>query len=269
MFRCRDAAFDYVTSVTCERANMPGGTHQEKSMKRQIISAVARRSVALVAVLGAPWYAHAQNAAAPYLSMAPLDQYLMADRNAEIALARSAAPESVARDAEVLVLGRHGYETAVKGNNGFVCVVQRSWAADIEDPNFWNPKVRSPACFNPQAARSYLRLLVDKTDWILAGRSKAQMSDSVKAAFAAKKLPALEPGAMAYMMSAQGYLNDRDGRWRPHLMFFAPQADEGTWGANLPGSPMQAITDPSDRVTVLLIPVAAWSNGTVGLASDH
>jgi hypothetical protein len=57
--------------------------------------------------------------------MAPLDQYLMVDRDAEIAMARSAAPEAISRDAYVLVLGRHGYETAVKGKNGFVCVVER------------------------------------------------------------------------------------------------------------------------------------------------
>ena len=61
-----------------------------------------------------------------YPSMAPLEQYLMADRNAEIALARSAAPPSISRDAEVMVLGSHGYETAVKGKNGFVCIVERS-----------------------------------------------------------------------------------------------------------------------------------------------
>jgi hypothetical protein len=50
----------------------------------------------------------------------------MADRNAEIALARSAAPDAISRDAEVLVLGRNGYQTAVTGKNGFVCVVERS-----------------------------------------------------------------------------------------------------------------------------------------------
>ena len=73
-----------------------------------------------------------------------LSQYLITDRNAEIALARSAAPDSISRDAAVLVLGQHGYETAVKGKNGFVCVVQRSWTAGIDDPVFWNPKLRAP-----------------------------------------------------------------------------------------------------------------------------
>src|SRR3984885_10799858 len=96
-----------------------------------------------------------------HTSMAPLDQYLMADRDAEIALARSAAPESISREAEVLVLGRHGYETAVKGKNGFVCAVERGWMGPFngdDAANFWNPKVRGPVCYNPPAARSILPL---------------------------------------------------------------------------------------------------------------
>lgn len=77
--------------------------------------------------------------------MAPLDQYLM-ERNAEIALARSAASDSISKDAEVMVLGRRVFETAVKGKNGFVCVVQRSWTIGIDDPEFWNLHKYSPPC---------------------------------------------------------------------------------------------------------------------------
>ena len=98
--------------------------------------AVAVKCIARVVMLGTAWYAIAQDAKTPYPSMAPLDQYLMEDRNSEIALARSAAPESISRDAEVMVLGRHGYETAIKGTNGFVCMVERSWTAPIDDPGF-------------------------------------------------------------------------------------------------------------------------------------
>src|SRR5258708_5070258 len=140
----------------------------------------------------------------PYPKMAPIDQYLMADQAAEIALARSAAPDSIARDAEVLVLGRDGFETAVKGKNGFVCIVARGWTS-AADPDFWNPKVRVPMCFNAAAAHSYLVRLAKETEWGLAGRTQAQMTESIKAAFAQKELPAMEPGAMCYMLSKQGY----------------------------------------------------------------
>ena len=120
--------------------------------------AIASPGFALILILGAAWPTQAQDAKTPYPNMAPLEQYLM-DRDAEIALARSAAPESISRDADVLVLGRHGYETAVKGKNGFVCVVDRTWMGQFEGDGadmFWNPKGRGPVCFNPPAARSIL-----------------------------------------------------------------------------------------------------------------
>jgi hypothetical protein len=201
--------------------------------------------------------------------MAPIEQYLMADRNAEIALARSAAPESISHDAEVLVLGRHGYETAVKGKNGFVCIVERSWTAGIDDPDFWNPKVRGPICFNPPAARSYLPFTIKKTELVLAGKSKAQMFESIKASLDQKELPMQEAGAMSYMLSKEGYLTQVDGHWHPHLMFFVPQADGGTWGANVPGSPILAADDPQDRLTIFMIPVAKWSDGTADAEDQH
>jgi len=229
---------------------------------------IALTSFPLVVVLAAAWPAQAQDAKARYPSMAPLDQYLM-DRMAEITLARSAAPESISKDAEVLVLGRHGYETAVKGKNGFVCIVQRSWTAGTDEPDFWNPKVRAPICYNAPAARSYLPQAIRKTDLILAGRSKAQMSENIKAALDKKELPAPESGAMCYMLSKQGYLNDRAGHWHPHLMFYLPLTDPPNWGADLPGSPILGDKDTLGRVTVFLIPVGEWSDGTAAPMTEH
>src|SRR5260370_32986207 len=123
------------------------------------------------------------------------------ERDAEIVLARSAARESISGDAEIMVLGRHGYETVVKGKNGFVCMVERSWMAGIDDPNFWNPRLRGPICLNPAAVRSYLPRTIKKTELILATRSKAQMLADIKAALDKKELPAPVPGAMCYRVS--------------------------------------------------------------------
>jgi hypothetical protein len=220
-------------------------------------------------VLGAAWQAHAQDTKTPYPNMAPVDQYLIADRDAEIALARSAAPESISHDAEVMVLGRHGYEIAVKGKNGFVCLVERSWTAPIDDPNFWNPKLRGPLCLNAAAARTYLPLTVKKTEWVLAGQSKAQMFESLKAGLDKKELPMQEPGAMCYMLSKQQYLGDSATHWHPHLMFFVPQTEDATWGANLAGSPVLASDDPEDRLTIFMVPVDKWSDGTADSTDKH
>ena len=200
----------------------------------------------------------------PYPKMAPIDQYLMTDQSAEIALARSAAPDSIARDAEVQVLGRHGFETAVKGKNGFVCVVARGWTS-AADPDFWNPKVRVPMCFNAAAARSYFLRLAKETEWGLAGRTQARMTESITAAFARKELPAMESGAMCYMLSKQGYGGDSAPHWPSHIMFFYSDIDPAIWGANLPGSPIIAIADPMEHLTQFVIPTQKWSDGTEDL----
>jgi hypothetical protein len=113
--------------------------------------------------------------------------------------------------------------------------------------------------------RTFLPLIIKKTEWVLEGRSKAQIVADLKTAFDKKELPTLEPGAMSYMQSKQGYLSDHDshgGHWHPHVMFFVPLADAQTWGANLPGSPILAAEDPLERLTIFLIPVAKWSDGT-------
>jgi hypothetical protein len=199
-----------------------------------------------------------------YPSMASIEQYLMPDRNTEIALARSAAPESISGNAKVLVLGWRGYETAIAGKNGFVCMVERSWASPFNSTEFWNPKVRVPMCFNPAAARSILPLSINRTELVLAGMSKAQMIDSIKAGFDSKTLPLPEPGAMCYMMSRAGYLNDALGHFVPHLMFYFPLTDKSSWGADLPDSPVTLnpqFRDGPEPITEFVIPVGKWSDG--------
>ena len=177
-------------------------------MNRRTLAKVASLSFALILGLIAMKQGQAQDAKTPYSSMAPLDQYLMADRNAEITLARSAAPDAVSGDAKILVLGRHGYETAVEGKNGFVCVVERGWMSPSNAPEFWNPKIRGPVCFNPPAARSVLPATYKRTEMALAGQTKAEIIEGNKAAFEKGELPPLEPGAMSYMMSKGAYLTD-------------------------------------------------------------
>jgi hypothetical protein len=232
----------------------------EESMTRNQIHAILLSAFAPVAALIASRPAAAQVAKQPYATMAPLDQYLM-DRNAEIALARSAAPDSISSDADVLVLGRHGFETTVKGKNGFVCIVERSWTS-AADTDFWNPKIRTPICYNPAAAHSLLPRNIKRTDLILAGRTKTQTDEAVVAAVDKKELPAMEPGAMCYMMSKQGYGRDSVEHWPPHLMFYFSQIDLATWGANLPGSPVLAVSDDQEHLTMFAVGVQRWSDGT-------
>ncbi|MGA3047740.1 MAG: hypothetical protein ABSD67_14010 [Terracidiphilus sp.] len=239
-----------------------------KQTSLENMATVTGKSLMFIILLGAAWPAQTQDVKASYPSMAPVEQYLM-DRNAEIALARSAAPPSIAMDADVMVLERHGYVTAVKGKNGFVCMVERGWTAGIDFPEFWNPKLRGPICFNPAAVRTYLPLTIKKTEWALAGQSNTQIADSLKAAFDKKELPLQEPGAMCYMLSKDGYLNDRAGHWHPHLMFFVSQVGAENWGANQADSPIMADVVGTDRLTIFMVPVSKWSDGTDDSPHDH
>jgi hypothetical protein len=211
----------------------------------------------------------ARDRSTSYPSMASIEQYLIPDRNAEIALARSAAPASISSDAKILVLGWRGYETGIEGRNGFVCLVERSWTSPFTSAEFWNPKVRVPACFNAAAARSILPLTIDRTEMVLAGLSKAQMIDSIKAGFDHKKLPTPELGAMCYMMSRAGHLNDSVGHYVPHLMFYFPLTDKSSWGADLPDSPVTLnpqFQGGPEPITEFVIPVVKWSDGTTAPA---
>ena len=204
-----------------------------------------------------------QTAAARYPVMAPLAQYML-QPNAEAALARSAAPKSISGAAEVLVLGPKGLRVAAKGTNGWACLVERSWNAAVDFPEFWNPKIRAPICLNPAAVRSVLPVVDFWTTMVLAGKSRPQMAAEAKAAFDTGKLPALEPGAMSFMMSKRGYLADAmPTHFHPHVMFFEPLGEGRQWAANLPGSPVFVGEDKVNRMAILPVPVPRWSDGTL------
>lgn len=242
-------------------------------MQKQKFGTIAVTSFALLVVLGAAYRAMAQDAPSPYPEMAPVDQYLM-EKNAEIQLARSAAPDSISRDATILVLGRQGYETAVEGENGFVCMVERGWTGMFDWPEFWSPKVRAANCLNPQAARSILPIVYLRTRMVMAGRSKAEIVSAVEAAFEKKQLPSLESGAMAYMMSKSAYLTDEGDHNVPHVMFYSLVENAQDWGSEAAGSPVAAspywfISQKEQSqmkglppILVIIVMVADWSDGT-------
>jgi hypothetical protein len=230
-------------------------------MLKTKVRPVTINGVALLGLLCTAHPAVAQDAPTKYPNMAPIGQYMMADRGAEIALARSASPDSIARDATVLVLRPHGYETAVQGKNGFVCIVGRGWSA-AADPDYWNPKVRVPMCLNGPAARSYLLRVTKITNLALRGQALGTVNDSIAAALARKELPPMEAGAMCYMMSKDGYGGDAAPHWPSHLMFFYSDFDPASWGANVPGSPIIAVADPLEHMTQFVITTPRWSDGT-------
>ena len=227
----------------------------ESAMSKKLIGFVA-----LVVVVGAIGKMRAQMAAYP--TAAPLEQYMIADKAAEIELAKSAAPAAISDGAEVLVLGKDGYSAAVKGGNGFTCLVERAWGKDTGDAEFWNPKVRAPHCMNAAAATTYLPIVLLKTRLVMAGKSKAEIGQAVKAALDGKDWPVVAPNAMCYMMSKEQYLSDDDKHWHPHMMWYVAGDSGKSWGANLAGVPVIAGNVPEDRMTVFMVVADHWSDGT-------
>ncbi len=230
---------------------------------RRPARAVAAGTIVLASSFGGSGTACAQPAKSPYSAMAPIEQYRANSPADEIALARSAAPPSISSDADVLVLGSRGYETAVTGKNGFVCFVERSWAAGFDDAEFWNPKTRSPNCFNAPAARTELQQYLKRTEWVLAGATKQEMTEKTRAALADHSFKNPEPGSISFMLSKDGYLSDEaGGPWLPHVMVFVPHGQAAVWGADLPGSPVIGRDGSEIESTVLFIPVRRWSDGS-------
>lgn len=229
-------------------------------MSRTQGKAIGRGWLMFVALFGAVPPAHAQHAAqqassSQYPTMAPISEYRMA-RDSEIALARTAAPAAISRDAQIMVLGDKNFEVAVPGKNGFLCVVGRAFAGPLTNPEFWNPRNRSPICYNAPAVRSLWPYAVKQTGMALAGASKAEITDAIRSAVARKELGTPEQGSMAYMMSMQAYLTDRGGHNLAHLMFELP--GDGV----LRDDPDYFVSWAPAPVIEFIVPVGQWSDGT-------
>lgn len=209
----------------------------------------------------APLQSHADDIAYP--AMAPVAQYMM-DKTAEIALARTAAPKQISDDATILVLGKDGYETAVKGNNGFTCLVGRSWMNDFGTVDFWDPRDLTPNCWNEAAVKSRLGEFLQRTQWVLAGVSEDEMAARTKAAWASHEYTLPAAGTVAYMMSKQQCIHaPAPCNWYPHVMFFEATSDAQKWGDNIKGVPVVSGVSKTDPVTTFMVLVPKWSDGTL------
>ena len=227
---------------------------------RTLATTTALVVMALAALSSA--YGAAADTREQYSSMAPLRMYLD-DRDSEIAMARSAAPEAISAAATIMVLSEHGYVTAVEGKNGFVCMVERAWMSPVDSPTFWDPKLRGPICFNPPAARSILPVTFERTKLAIAGKSNSEIIAANKQAYDKKELPTLEPGSMSYMMSKRAYLTAEGGNLA-HIMVYTPHLDPTAWGNDVANSPVMLNPQFKDAepIDVWVISVGKWSDGS-------
>jgi hypothetical protein len=207
-----------------------------------------------VAGAGTPG-AWAQSSAYP-----PLSEYMM-PRDAEVALARSAAPGNISGRATIKVLTTAGYEVAERGDNDFVCMVMRGWAAPTYSPAefrdlVYDPLVRAPICFDPQASRMVLPYYELRSKLAMEGKTPDQIAEGVQAAYAKGQLPERDRVTFAYMWSVDQHLGPGIDQWHPHMMIFAPYYENAMLGDNDFGSPLPIVTDDAGTpFTVVVIPV--------------
>src|SRR5262245_7234382 len=170
----------------------------------------------------------------------PVSEYLM-PRDAEIALAQSAAPANISSRATIKVLAAGGYQVVREGENGFVCMVLRGWAAPTYTPAqfrnlVYDPKVRAPICFDPAASRSVLPYYELRSKLGMEGKTPDQIAEAVQSAYVKGSLPRRDGVTFAYMWSADQNLASGVGAWHPHMMIFAPYYENATLGGNEFGS---------------------------------
>src|SRR6266699_1122609 len=191
----------------------------------------------------------------------PLSDYMMA-QEAEVALARSAAPENVSAHATVKILTTSGYKVAAQGDNGFVCIVMRGWAAPTFTPApfrdlVYYAKLRAPICFNPVASRTVLPLQQLRTKLGMEGKTPDQIAEGVQAAYAKGELPKMETVAFAYMFSADQDLGPGVGHWHPHMMVYTPYYENSMLGGSQVGGALPFVGDDAGTpFAVTVIPVA-------------
>ena len=198
---------------------------------------------------------HAQQSTYP-----PIDRYLM-PRDAEVALARSAAPPNISDHATIKVLTRSGFVVAQQGDNGAVCMVMRGFSAPTYTPApfrdlVYDATVRAPICFTAPAAKVAMPYYELRTTLALAGKNPEQIAAALKTAYANGTLPHRDGVTMAYMWSAHQHLASGINAWHPHMMLFAPNYDNGMVGGNAFGSPLPQLTDDAGTpFSVVVIPV--------------
>jgi hypothetical protein len=141
----------------------------------------------------------------------------------EIALARSAAPASVADSASVYVFTDSGYVLAARGSNSAACYVSRSWPTSVE-----------PHCFDREGASTILPMHMREVELLHRGLAPAEAEREIGAGISSGRFQLPRRPAVSYMMSAAQELISDDGRpvgrWRPHVMIYYPFLEEEPGG---------------------------------------
>jgi hypothetical protein len=165
-------------------------------------------------------------AAAQSTQAAESQQPPLMDRQREIALALSACPPSVARQAAVYVLDKSGYVKVRDSRNGFTAIVQHS-----PEPN------RGPRCMDAEGTRTHLPRILKVAELRAQGKSRDEIHRFVADAFAKGLFQAPTRPGIDYMLSTENVVTiDEDkgivAPYPPHVMFYAPYLTNADLGSD-------------------------------------
>ncbi|MDE1467813.1 hypothetical protein [Aurantiacibacter sp. D1-12] len=223
-------------------------------------------TTAAIALAAAASPAAAQEA----FSITDTSGYLM-EADAEVAMARSAAPAHISDDASVLTLSADGtYQTAEEGSNGWTCFVGRSWtgpAPYVDGRRAWqaghfHAELRAPQCFNAEATGSHLAMHRISTYGFMNGADSNQVDMMIGNALASGAIQPPEHGAMSYMYSPQQILQPGGQRFFPHLMLYMPYATQDDFGPRDANMTVPMVTDAGSIFATTVIMSPLWSDGT-------
>jgi hypothetical protein len=170
----------------------------------------------LISLLALLWFADPQQPLTKVDANTPAAQ--------QIAIARSAAPDEVSKDAAVYVLGKKGYELAVKGSNGFTCLIERERADTV-----------APECFDAEGSRTTVQAVLFREAERAKGATDKDIDAAVAAGYKQGRFHAPAKPGIVYMMSNQNYVVNPSTQkvihFPGHLMFYAPYATTKTVGS--------------------------------------
>ena len=145
-------------------------------------------------------------------------------RAQEVALAESAGPAHIVKDAAIYALEESGYVLVRKGTNGFSCLVLRSF-----------PGSQEPECYDPEGTATILPRRIDESRYRAEGLSREEVAAKMAEGFASGKYRAPQRSGIVYMLSCQNYvpIDDTGSRiihYQPHFMFYAPYLNDADIG---------------------------------------
>ena len=180
------------------------------------------------------------------IACSPFTVHGLLAQDAEIRLARSAAPAEVSAKATVLILRDGKYVEGAKGSNGVTCYVSRS-----------QPEAVEPECFDAEAVQTVMPIDLLQTELRIAGKSTAEIDRVVAEKIQSGEFKLPRRPAMVYMMSAAQILYTPDGRrvgaWKPHLMLYYPHMRATDLGLEKPGA-LVSFLNEGGATSAIVIP---------------